>query len=139
MAKFVIRNGFVSIGGTDVSDKIQQVTVEMTYDAVEVTAMGAGAHQTLAGLRADKFTLNAFSDFDSSTGLDKVVWPIFTAAATTTVICAPAGGTVSATNPFYSGTVSLLTYNPINGAVGDASQTPLEFVTVGATITRATS
>lgn len=139
MAKFVIRNGFVSIGGTDVSDKIREVTVEMAYDAVDVTSMGAGAHQVLAGLRSDKFTIQAYSDFDSSTGLDKVVWPIFTAAGTTTVICAAAGGTVSASNPFYSGTVSLLTYNPISGAVGDASQTPLEFVTVAATITRATS
>lgn len=140
MAKFVIRNGYCAIAGFDISSLIREVSLNMQADDVDVTSMGAGAHQRLAGLRDDRLTLTAYSDFDSSTGLDRVIWPIFsTSGATTTFQVAANSSTAGATNPVFSGTVVLLTYNPISGAVGDASTTPLEFVGNGGTFNRGTS
>ncbi len=138
MAIFVLRNAYVSIGGNNLSDHIREVSVSLTADDVDVTAMGAGGHGHLAGIRDDRFTMTAYSDFSAS--LDSIVFPIFNSAAgTTAVIVAANGSTVSATNPTYTGfNCSLLTYTPIAGAVGDAAMTPLEWVLNG-TITRATS
>ncbi len=139
MAIFVLRNAFVMIGGNILSDHIREVTVNLSADDVDVTAMGAGGHGHLAGIRDDRFTMTAYSDFSAS--LDSIVFPIFnTAAGTTTVVVMANGGTVSATNPAFTGgtNCSLLTYTPISGAVGDAAMTPLEWV-VNGTITRTTS
>jgi hypothetical protein len=138
VAIFVLRNAFVSIGGNNLSDHIREVSVEMTADDVDVTAMGAGGHGHLAGIRDDKFTFTAYSDFNSS--LDSVVYPIFSSASgTTTVEVASNTSTASATNPVYGGAnCSLLTYTPVGGAVGDAAMTPLEFVVSG-TIYRRTA
>ncbi len=138
MAIFVLRNCYVAIGGNNVSDHIREVTVQLTADDVDVTAMGAGGHGHLAGIRDDKFTMTAYSDFNSS--LDQIVFPIFNSAVGTTIVDVGANGsTVGVTNPFYSGyNCSLLTYTPIGGAVGAAAMTPLEWVLNG-TITRRTS
>ncbi len=139
MAIFVLRNAFVMIGGNIIGDHIREVSVNLSADDVDVTAMGSGGHGHLAGIRDDRITMTAYSDFAAS--LDSIVFPIFNSAVgTTTVVVMANGGTVSATNPaFTAGTnASLLTYTPISGAVGDAAMTPLEWV-INGTITRTTS
>lgn len=130
MAIFVLRNGYVKLGTTDVSDHIREVSVNLSADDVDVTAMGAGGHQHLAGIRDDRFTLTAYSDFSSS--IDSIIWPIFSAAGTILVEVAANSSTAAVTNPvYYHNSCSLLTYTPISGAVGDAATTPLEFVCSG--------
>lgn len=131
MASFVLRNAFVSIDGTDLSNHIRECSVNMAADDVDVTAMGAGGHGHLAGIRDDRFTFTCYSDFASSS-VDAVLSTKFSGATTPFVIhVGAASSTAAATNPIYSGTTYLLTYTPVSGAVGDAAMTPLEFVLVG--------
>ncbi len=137
--KFIIRNGYVQINGTDCTSLIQSVSVEMTSDQVDVTALGAGAHQFLPGLRTDQFVMNAYSDFTATTGLNAVLWPLFSTNATFSINVAPFTSTVGTANPFFNGTVSLFGYNPVSGAVGAAAMTPLTFMAVSGTFTMATS
>lgn len=135
MAAFVIRNGFVSIDAIDLSNHCRSASVEMAYDDVDVTSMGAGAHQHLPGLRSDRFTLEMYSDFASSSVNDTLAGKFAGGTTAFVIHVASNSSTATATNPVYSGTCFLLTYNPISGAVGDASMTPLEFVPSNGTIT----
>jgi hypothetical protein len=63
---FVLRNVIVGIDGVDLSDHIKEVQVVMTAADIDVTAMGAGGKQHLAGIRNDSFTFTAYSDFAAS-------------------------------------------------------------------------
>lgn len=142
MAVFVLRNASVRInglpaaGGKDISDHVKDVHVDMTAADVETTAMGAGGHQRLQGIRDDKFSLTAYSDFAASQ-IDATIWPLFSGASLF-LVEVWANGTVNAgTNPCYSGTCILTEYSPIAGSVGDASMTPLT-LPVNGVISRAT-
>ena len=134
---YVFRNAVVQLDGTDISTSIQSVAVDMAAADVNVTAMGAGGQQHLAGIRDDKFTFTAFSSFGAST-LHSVVNAKFVAAGTLEVVVYPSGNTVGTANPKFTGYCPLLTYNPVSGAVGEAAMTPLE-MPVNGTITAATS
>lgn len=130
MASFVLRNCYVKLGTTDISNHIREVGVNLSADDVDVTAMGSGGHQHLAGIRDDRFTLTAYSDFSSS--IDSIVWPVFSAGGTIYCEVASNTSTITATNPcYFHPSCSILTYTPISGAVGDAAMTPLELVTSG--------
>lgn len=134
---FVLRDVWVAIDGVNLSDHVKEVSVELSADDVDVTAMGAGGHQHLAGLRNDKFTFTMFSDF-ASNKVHATVSSKFTAAGTVEVKVTAASSTVSATNPLFIGYCPVLSYNPVSGGVGDAATTPLELPASG-TITVSTT
>lgn len=134
---FVLRNCVIGLDGTDVSTLIKEVSVEMSADEIEVTAMGAGGHQRLAGIRDDKFTFTAFSNF-ASNSLHSIINAKFVAAGTIEVKVTPNTSTVGTTNPLFIGYCPLLTYNPVSGNVGDAAMTPLS-MPVSGTITVSTT
>lgn len=145
MAKFVLRNCYVlvSVGTTptqtDISSLVQSVGVDMTANPVEVTSMGAGAVQRIAGIRDDTFTLQAYSDFDSTTGLHSVLYPLFNTGATFGIRVLPSGSTASASNPWFGGTVSMTEYHPLSGAIGEAAMMPISLPLASGTITVGTS
>lgn len=131
MASFVLRNCFVSIDLVDLSTHCREVAVNMSADDVDVTAMGAGGHQHLAGIRDDRMTFTFYSDFAAGQ-VDATLYSKFNGGTTPYVVHVGASSsTASATNPIYIGTCFLLSYTPISGAVGDAAMTPLEFVLSG--------
>ncbi len=134
---FVLRNAIVGVDGVNISALIKEVSVELSADDVDVTAMGAGGKGHLAGIRDDKFTFNAYSDF-GATGLHTVFGSKFTSAGTYEVKVTASGSTIGTANPLFIGYCPALTYNPVSGAVGDAAMTPLEMPANG-TITIATA
>jgi hypothetical protein len=134
---YVIRNGIVAIDGTNISSLIREASVTMTADDVDVTAMGAGGHGHLAGIRQDSFSFTAYSDFGVS-GLHSVLATKFAAGGTFEVKMTPSGSTVGTSNPLFIGYCPALSYNPISGAVGDAATTPVNMPANG-TITMATA
>ena len=135
---FVLRNCYVQLGGTDISTLTREVSVELSADDVDVTAMGAGGKTHLAGLRDDKITITAYSDFTAGK-IDAICRPVFYSAGTITCWVGATGSTASTTNPLFGGTFVLLTYTPIGGAVGDAAMTPVELVPYAGTISAATA
>lgn len=138
MAVFVLRNCGVAFDGVDLSTLIREVSVECSAAEVSFTAMGAGGEQRKAGIRDDRFTFTAYSDF-AANKLHAIVGAKFTAAGTLEVkVTATQGGTVGEANPMFIGYCPPLTYNPVSGAVGDAAMTPLDLPASG-TITFATA
>ena len=139
---FVLKNCLVLLDGTDVSSLVQSVSVDMTAEDVDVTAMGAGGKQHLAGLRDDKFTLTAFTGFGAAS-LDAAISSKFNNAGTVKVVVWPNvqgnfGQTTGTANPAYLGFAPPLTYSPVSGKVGDGAMTTLD-LPVSGTITTMTS
>jgi hypothetical protein len=136
MAIFLQNNVGVKINSVDLSDHITSVTLTQTFDELEVTALGDSAHKMVKGLEASTLTLNFLNDFAAAS-----VQATLQAAYGTTVtaVLLPVKGTaVSATNPLY--TVSILVNNltPLNGAVGDISNSSMSF-TCNSTVVQTTT
>jgi hypothetical protein len=136
MAIFLQNNVGVKINSVDLSDHITSVTLTQTFDELEVTALGDSAHKMVKGLEASTLTLNFLNDFAAAS-----VQATLQAAYGTTVtaVLLPVKGTaVSATNPLY--TVSILVNNltPLNGAVGDISNSSQSF-TCNSTVVQTTT
>ena len=136
MAIFLQNNVGVKINSIDLSDHITSVTLTQNFDELEVTALGDSAHKFVKGLEASTLTLNFLNDFAAAS----VQATLQSAYGTTvTAVLLPVKGTaVSATNPLY--TVSILVNNltPLNGAVGDISNSSMTF-TCNSTVVQTTT
>jgi hypothetical protein len=114
-----LSNGVVlTVNAVDLSTLVSSVTINRSFDELEVTAMGDSGHKFVKGLEASSITIDFFNDEATSKTLQtlQAVW-----GTSTTVTVKQTSATVSATNPLY--TMSCLVNNttPINGAVGDIS------------------
>ena len=137
MARFVIRDAFISINAVDLSDHATSVTIETTKPAVDATVFGDEGYSSLHGIPTDTFTVNFHQDF-AATEVDATLWPLFDDETTFDVLVRPFPGAISATNPQYSGSCKLHEYQPLQGEIGDISETEIEFAVQGK-IARATS
>jgi hypothetical protein len=136
MAIFLSNGVVVTLNSVDLSDHVTSVTINRTFDELEVTAMGDSAHKFVKGLEASTVTIDFLNDTAASETLQTLQ-----AAWGTTVTCVflqEKGTAESATNPLY--TVSLLVNNTtdINGAVGDMSTQSITF-TANSTVAVATT
>lgn len=136
MAVFLNNNVGVKINSVDLSDLVTAVTINRSFDELEVTAMGDTAHKFVKGLEASTVTI----DFLNDTATSKTLQTLQAAWGTTVtaVFLQTKGTAVSATNPLY--TVSLLINNTtdINGAVSDIGVQSITF-TANSTVAVATT
>ncbi len=136
MAVFLNNKVGVKINSVDLSDHVTSITLNRTFDELEVTAMGDTAHKFVKGLEASSVTI----DFLNDTAAANVLATLQAAWGTTVtaVFLQEKGTAVSATNPLY--TVSLLVNNTtdINGAVGDIGTQSITF-TANSTVAVATT
>jgi len=114
-----LSNGVVlTVNAVDLSSLVSSVTINRSFDELEVTAMGDSGHKFVKGLEASSITIDFFNDEATSKTLQtlQTVW-----GTSTTVTVKQTSAITSATNPLY--TMSCLVNNttPINGAVGDLS------------------
>lgn len=136
MTKLVLTDAFVSINGVDLSDHVDTVTINHSADMQECTAMGDTTRERLGGLKDWSIDVEFFQDYAAS-NVDATLFPLI--GTTFTVIVRPVNtGGVSTTNPNYTGTGILESYNPISGAVGDALKAPITIQAAG-DLSRATS
>jgi len=117
MAVFLNNKVGIKVNSVDLSDHVTSVTLNRTFDELEVTAMGDTAHKFVKGLEAASVTI----DFLNDTAAANVLATLQAAYGTTvTVVLLQEKGTaVSATNPLYTFSVLVNNLTDINGAVGD--------------------
>ena len=118
MAVFLNNGVVLTVNSVDLSDHVTAITINRSFDELEVTAMGDSGHKFVKGLEASSVTI----DFLNDTATSEVLQTLQAAWGTsTTVTVKQTSGATSATNPLY--TMSCLVNNttPINGAVGDLS------------------
>ena len=114
-----LSNGVVlTVNAVDLSTLVSSVTINRSFDELEVTAMGDSGHKFVKGLEASSITIDFFNDEATSKTLQtlQTVW-----GTSTTVTVKQTSAATSASNPLY--TMSCLVNNttPVNGAVGDLS------------------
>jgi hypothetical protein len=119
MAVFLNNQVGVKVNSVDLSDHVNNVTLNRNFDQLEVTAMGDSGHRFIKGLEASSITL----DFLNDTATASVLQTLQAAWGTnvTLVLLQNKGTAVSATNPLYTMTVLVNGTTDINGATGDLS------------------
>jgi hypothetical protein len=134
MARIVLTNAFISVGGVDLSDLVASVTLNETFDIVETTAFSSTAAKTrVAGLEDNSITLEFHQDY--ATGeVEQTIYPLLGTAAA--VIVKPNGSSTSAFNPSYTCSAIISEWTPINGSVGELATASVTWPVTGA-ITKA--
>jgi hypothetical protein len=140
MAIFLNNNaGFqiqVSAAYVDLTNHVKSITINRTFDELEVTAMGDTGHKFVAGLEASTIAVDFFNDTATASVLQTLNSLVGTSAlfkiCQTTVPGSPSTATISATNPLYSGLVLVNKLTPVNGTVADISMQSLTFTVNGA-------
>jgi len=112
-----LNNGVVlTVNAVDLSNHVTSVTLNRTFDELEVTAMGDSGHKFVKGLEASSITI----DFLNDTATANVLQTLQAAWGTNvTVTVKQTSAATSATNPLYTMTALVNNTTDINGAVGD--------------------
>ena len=121
----------------DLSNHVESITLTWAKVDVDVTAMGDGGHQHLAGLEDNKFTVTFWQDH-ASASVGPTLDAMFQAGTAVAFKMADTGSSFSVTNPSYSGSCVAIDYQPIAGKAGDGQQSQVNLV-VNGTITAGTS
>jgi hypothetical protein len=136
VAKFVATDVKVLINGSNLSDHIAQVSLEQTADEIETTAFGTEWRQRIGGgLKDASISIDFHQDFGSGS-VDAVLSPLFNSIAT--VVVTPTSGSVSATNPSFTGTFTVVQYSPVASSVGDLATLSVTWPSAG-TVVRGTA
>jgi hypothetical protein len=136
MAVFLNNKVGVKVNSVDLSDHVTAVTINRSFDELEVTAMGDSGHKYVKGLEASSVTIDFINDTASASVLQtlQAAW----GTNVTVVFLQEKGTAVSATNPLYTATCLINNTTDINGNVADLSVQSLTF-NVSGTIAVATS
>ena len=125
----------VTINSVALSDHATAATLEISYDDVDTTAFGESVRTRIAGLGDATVNISWNQDYGSSE-----IDATFNGIVGTVVAfeLTPTSGSVSATNPKYTGSVLVSSYTPIAAEIGARSTITTSWPVTGA-ITRATS
>lgn len=118
MAVFMSNGVVLTVNAVDLSNHVTAVTINRSFDELEVTAMGDSGHKFVKGLEASSITI----DFLNDTATSNVLQTLQAAWGTNVTVTAKqtSAGT-SPTNPLYTMTCLVNNTTDINGAVGDLS------------------
>lgn len=131
MAIFMNNGVVLTVDGVDLSDYVTSVTLNQTFDELEVTAMGDTGHRYVKGLESGSITIDFLND-NSGTGVLQTLGDNYGENVVVTV--KNASGATAADNPLYTMTVLINNLTPVNGAVGDISTQSVSFNVSGAIV-----
>jgi hypothetical protein len=124
MAIYLANGAVVTLNSVDLSDHVTAVTINRSFDELEITAMGDSAHRFVKGLEASTITI----DFLNDAAAGEVNATLQAAWGTTVPLTIKQdSGVVSSTNPEFQTTVLVNNTQDVNGAVGDISTQSITF------------
>jgi hypothetical protein len=116
-----LSNGVVlTVNAVDLSTLVSSVTINRSFEELDISAMGDSGRRYTKGLEASSITIDFFNDEATAKTLQTLnsssVWGnnVVVTAKQTSAITSP-------TNPLYTMTCLVNNTTPINGAVGDIS------------------
>ena len=134
MSKIVLTDAKVTINSVNLSDHINNITLETKNDIVETTAFGSTAAKSrVAGLADNQVTFDFHQDFATS-NVEATIYPLL--GQTTTIVVQPTSSVVSATNPTYTFSAVIVDWTPLKAGVGQLATASVTFPITG-TITKA--
>jgi hypothetical protein len=136
MAKFVATDYKITLNGTDFSDHLAACTMDITSEEQDTTSFGRTFRTRIGGLKDGSVQLDFHQDFGANS-VDATLFPLLGSQATVVVV--PTSGSVSATNPSYTGVFLVSQYSPFASNVGDLATLSVSWNAAGtAGITRGT-
>jgi len=133
--KFAATDFDISIAGTDFSDSIAAVTLDVSREQLEITAFGDSARRYIGGLQDSSVTISLHQDFATGS-VDETLWDNL--GGTVAIVLKPTSSAVSATNPSYSFNALVVQSTPFASNVGDLATMDVTWPVDGA-ITRGTA
>ena len=128
MAVMALINEYLSLNTVAMSDHVRQATLAMEASALDATAMGDGWTKNVYGLKSGSMQVE-FNDDTAASQVDALLWPLF--GTNTAFEVRLDAGTVSATNPKYTGLVGIAQHN-VGGQLNEVARKSLTFPTSGA-------
>jgi hypothetical protein len=118
MAVYLANTGVLTVNAVDLSDLVTAVTINRSFDELEVTALGDQGHRFIKGLEASSITIDFINDSATSSTLQTLnsQW-----GNNVTVTFKQKDAVISADNPLYTMTCLINNTTPVNGAVADLS------------------
>ncbi len=136
MASFALTDAKVTVNAVDLSTYVRQVTINVSADELDDTAMGDTFRSRIGGLKDWTVSLEFNQDFSAS-AVDATLWTAYQAGVVTVTVKATSAAN-SATNPQYSGSVLVSQVNPIANGVGDLASQSITWQGAG-TLSRLTA
>lgn len=135
MASFAFIDCRFEVNSVDLSGFTRSVTLTITADELDDTAMGDTYRSRIGGLRDWSIAAEFNADFAAS-ATDATLNALL--GTTTTVKVRPDSAAIGATNPEYSGSALINNYQPMGSSVGDLATASISASGAG-TLSRATS
>lgn len=130
--KHVLRNAYIAVNGTALSDHASSLTVEDNAEEIDVTSFSAnGYREFVPGLKDATITATFFQDYNSNS-VHQLLRPLYESGGTFTLAVRPdAGAAVSSSNPGGTMTARIYSYGGLAGGVGDAATFDATFRNAG--------
>jgi hypothetical protein len=120
MSVYLANTGTLTVNAVDLSTLVTNVTINRSFDELEVTALGDSGHRFVKGLEASSISIDFLNDEATSKTLQTLnsssVW-----GANVVVTYKQFSGATSPTNPLYTMTCLVNNTTPVNGGVADLS------------------
>ena len=124
MAVFLSNGAVVTLNSVDISAYVTGVTINRSFDELEITAMGDSAHKFVKGLEASTITLDLLND-NAAAGVTATLASAW--GTTVPLVIKRTSAAISTTNPEYQTTLLVNNTQDLNGAVGDISTQSITF------------
>lgn len=129
MAIFSFLDCRLEINSVVASTWAKKVTLDVEVEGLDSTTFGgSGWKSSIGGLKSGTVSVDLVQDFAASQ-VDATLWPLL--GTLFTVKIRPTSGSISATNPEFSGSCLLTKYSPLDGSVGDLAATSISIPTSG--------
>jgi len=118
MAVYLANKGILTVNAVDLSALVTNITINRSFDELEVTTLGDSGHRYIKGLEASSITIDFLNDSATSKTLQTLnsQW-----GNNVTVTFKQQDAVISAENPLYTMTCLINNTTPVNGAVADLS------------------
>ncbi len=137
MAKFVLKDAEIVINAVDLSNRVNSATLDANPDLPEANTMGTFFKVRLVGLTDATLSVTFTQDYASGS-VDATLFPLIGAAPFTVTAMADLTAGIGVTNPRFSMSAVLGTYQPLQGTIGDTAMVNATFPSSGA-LTAATA
>jgi hypothetical protein len=118
MAVYLANTGILTVNAVDLSTLVTNVTINRSFDELEVTSLGDSGHRYVKGLEASSISIDFLNDADSAKTLQTLQtnW-----GSNVAVTFKQSSGAVSASNPLYTMTCLINNTTPVSGDVASLS------------------
>lgn len=134
-APTVLTDAYISINSNVISDHGNKVEIPVKVEAKEATTFGQTWKVRRGGLKDGNLNITFLNDFVAA-NLDEIMWALVGTVVPFEIRAT--SGTVTTSNPKYTGSILIEEWTPITGKVGDLVEVDVSFPTSG-TVTRGTS